>query len=293
MPTTLILDTNVFYNLGNGSLTPSSIARSGELICYSPISVLEIAGKWSLAEFNDRKAAAAAILASSAVELPDPDTFLTRDIFGYELRRPVVAFTDAVKAMADSRDVDALVLGVEDFTQKVIRKVSAPKVKIWRAIIEGKWVSDMRLIQRRDIPGFAAWESADPRTRKPQVPRLKSKAKSTFLKQTTERNWTLTIFAHCHHRALLGARRDQPALPALEAAAAIQRAITSLSCYCAVYTQYLIRLLTDGALPQENDSGDLELFLYAVDDDHIVVTSEKKWKRMADSAGFGQRVRLV
>jgi hypothetical protein len=52
-------------------------------------------------------------------------------------------------------------------------------------------------------------------------------------------------------------------------------------------------LLTHGALPEENDSGDLELFLYSTDDDHVVATSEKKWKRMADAAGFGTRVRLL
>ncbi len=68
---------------------------------------------------------------------------------------------------------------------------------------------------------------------------------------------------------------------------------TSLECYCGIYTRYLIRLLVDGALPQENDSGDLEFFPYTVDDDHVVVTSEKKWKRMAHQAGFGQRVKML
>jgi hypothetical protein len=66
----------------------------------------------------------------------------------------------------------------------------------------------------------------------------------------------------------------------LEAQESITEAVKSLSCYCGVYTQYLIRLLTRGALPGPNDSGDIELFLHAVDDEHIVVTSEKKWKNM-------------
>ena len=42
-----------------------------------------------------------------------------------------------------------------------------------------------------------------------------------------------------------------------------------------------------------NDSSDIELFIYAIDDDHVVVTSEKKWKQLADAAGFGNRVRLI
>jgi len=73
----------------------------------------------------------------------------------------------------------------------------------------------------------------------------------------------------------------------------ITKAVHSLSCYCSIYTKYLTRLLTVGALPDPNDSGDIELFLYAVDDEHIVVTSERKWIRMAEGAGFGHRGRLA
>jgi hypothetical protein len=76
----LILDTNVFYNLGSGSLTLGTIRGPNDTLFYSPLSVLELAGKWSSRSFPERKAAAEAILTSGATELPDPDTFLTRDI---------------------------------------------------------------------------------------------------------------------------------------------------------------------------------------------------------------------
>jgi len=46
-------------------------------------------------------------------------------------------------------------------------------------------------------------------------------------------------------------------------------------------------------LPQMNDSGDLELFLYATDDNHIIATSEKRWLDIATRAGFQHRVRKV
>ena len=294
MPTHLILDTNVFYDLGAGSLAPSDVGDADEILLYSPLTVLELAGKWSSRTFLARKAAANAILISNARELPDQDTYLTRDLFAYALKRPPVVLTEAVKAMADSQEMKSLVSGVLDFAAKVVRKVSVAKVQKWRDVIEGKWVADMLSIQRREIPNFDAWHKSDPATRKQRVPRLSGVRKDAFLHSTKDPAWNLTLVLNCHQRALMGARRvDSPAAPATEAASTVDKAITSLSCYCAVYTQYLIRLLTDGALPEPNDSGDLELFIYAVDDNHIVVTSERKWKRIAEAAGFGNRVRLV
>lgn len=51
MPKQLILDTNIFYDLGAGSLTPSDVGAADETLWYSPLSVLELAGKWSSRTF--------------------------------------------------------------------------------------------------------------------------------------------------------------------------------------------------------------------------------------------------
>lgn len=294
MPKQLILDTNIFYGFGAGSLTPSDVGDADDTLWYSPLSVLELAGKWSSRTFLERKAAANAILISGAKELPDQDTYLTRDLFGYALKRPPITLNDLVKAMANSREMDSLVSGVIDFAERIVRRVSVAKVQKWREVIEGKWVDDMLSIQRRDIPRFEAWHNSDPATRKQRVPRLRGPEKKTFLDSTKHPAWNLTLVLNLHRRALMGAQpAASPAVPPTEAASTVNKAITSLSCYCAMYTQYLIRLLIDGALAEPNDSGDLELFIYSVDDDHIVVTSEKKWKRIADAAKFGNRVRPV
>lgn len=293
MPKHLILDTNVFYDLGAGTLALTALQTAGESLHYSPLTVFELAGKWSSRTFQERRAAADAILRSGANELPDQDTYLTRDIFRYVLSRPPISLADAVKAMASSQDVRSLELGVEDFKERVVRKVNVGTVANWRAVVEGKWVDDMTQIQEREIPGFEIWRRSDPSTRKQQVPRLRGAAKHAFLQKTTDPNWEITLLITCHAWALLGAETTQPAVSTSEANATVLAARTALSCYCALYTRYLVRLLVNGALPDANDSGDLELFPYAIDDDHVVVTSEKKWKRMAQEAGFGERVRLV
>jgi hypothetical protein len=289
----LILDTNVFYDLADGSIDVTMFASSSDQLFYSSLSVLEIAGKWSPELFHKRKAAARAILDCGAAELPDQDSFLAQTIFKYILRRPIVSLKDAVIAMAKSRSVEALERGVEDRLEKVVRKVDSALVGKWRGVVEGMWVKDMESIQDREIPRFSAWRAERAARVTNPVPKLKGARKREFLEKTHEASWNLTLVSSCHKRALLTSRKTQPAVSVMEAHETITEAVKSLSCYCSVYTQYLIRLLTGGALPDPNDSGDLELFLHAVDDEHIVVTSERKWKSMAKGAGFGRRVRLV
>jgi len=283
----------VFYELGHGSLSLSGLRSGSETICYSPVTVLELAGKWRTRTFSERKNASAAILSSGAVELPDPDTYLTWDIFGFALNYVPHPMVDAVRAMAASRDMKSLVSGVPDLAARVIRRVSVPKIHGWRVVTEQAWVKEMLAIQQRTIPKFARWYKSDPTQRKKQVPRLTGKARDEFLRSTTTEEWALTLVVDCHHRALLGAKRNRSLVPTQDTVQTILAAITSIECYCAVYTHYLIRLLTAGALPKPNDSSDLELFLYAVDDDHVVVTSDKIWKKIADAAGFGARVRIA
>lgn len=289
----LILDTNVFYNLADRSFDIATFASSSDQLFYSPLSVLEIAGKWSPELFLRRKAAAQAILDCGAAELPDQDSFLAQTIFKYALRRPTVSLKDAVVAMAKSRSVEALERGVEDRLEKVVRKVDSALVGKWRGVIEGMWVRDMESIQDREIPRFALWRAERAAGFDPPVPKLKGAREREFLEKTREPNWNLTLVSSCHERALLISRKTQPVVSETETRETITEALKALSCYCGVYTQYLIRLLTGGVLPDPNDSGDIELFLHAIDDAHIVVTSERKWKNMAEQAGFGQRVQLV
>jgi hypothetical protein len=293
MSVTLICDTNVFYTLGAGSLTSAQLTPLGEVVYYSPITPLELAGKWSNRTHPERRAAANAILTSGATELPDPETFLTT-IFGYVPAEPPFSFAEGVRAMSQTTSLEELMAGVEDVPAAVVRRVTVPAVNQWRNSTEGKWVQDMLAIQTAQIPGFAAWYDPDPTKRGiGRVPRLTGQNKAAFLAQTTSQQWAMQVIVGCQDRALLGAKTGTVGQPTRATSVKLSAAIQAVSCYCAIYTQYLIRLLTDGALPDENDSGDLELFLYSMDDDHIIATYERKWKTMADNAGFGGRVRLL
>lgn len=292
MPRSLILDTNVFYNLGSGVLNTASFTQPGDTLYYSPVTVLELAGKWSNQTHRARKDAAQAILSSGATELSDPESYLAGR-FGYPLAQPAFSFHQGVVAMAMSTSLTNLVAGVHDLTAWVTRRVSVSTANSWRSTVEGKWVADMLALQRQHVPKFANWYSPDPKKRKGAVPKMRGADKKKFLESTQSTEWFSALLIACQDRALLNAKPGRHLVPTAAHVATLSRAIADVAAYCAIYTQYLIRLMTDGALPEPNDSGDLELLLYSIDDDHIVVTSEKKWKTMATKANCPQRVLKV
>lgn len=292
MARTLILDTNVFYNLGSGALTTSSFTQPGDRLCYSPVTVLELAGKWSEAAHTTRRAAAQAIVDSGAAELPDPEAFLT-DRFGYPPAETATSYHPGVLAMAGSTNMEELVAGVRDYGERVSRRVSVSAANSWRLSVEGKWIDDLLVLQKELIPNFTEWYDPDPTKRKGAVPKLTGTAKSAFLEDTRSAAWLQELLVACQTRALMGAKKGPHLVPTAQTVTKLSKAIEDVAAYCAIYTRYLIRLLTEGALPDGNDSGDLELLLYSIDDDHVVVTSEKKWKTLATAAGFPNRVMLV
>lgn len=294
MPRKLVLDTNVFYNIGAGELALSDIQEDeSEKICYSPLSTLELAAKWNLRTFEARRGAAKAILSTEARELPDTDTFLTRDIYGYPPRRQQLSLQHAVRAMADASTMAELSAGVPDHELQVTRRVSITRAAQYRSVTEQKWVRDLLNLQRDRIPRFREWYDPDPKKRNGSVPRLKGKARTTFLSEATSQDWSMRLIEACQKRAFLSAKLKGSLVPTRETVDRLVSATQAVSCYCAVYTQYLVRLITDGALPSPNDSTDIELFLHSTGENIIIVTSEKKWKAIADAAGFGARLRSV
>jgi hypothetical protein len=292
MSRSLILDTNVFYNLGSGALTTAKFAAPADELFYSPLSVLELAGHWRKATHQDRRRAAHAILSSGAKELLEPDAFITKR-FGYPLAEPSTSFLEGVRAMATSNNMTELTDGVRDYVARVSRSVNLRVANSWRVTVGGKWAANMLALQKELIPGFSDWYSADPKKRKGPVPKLKGREKQHFLSYMQSPEWSQALLLACQERAFLGAKRGRHLLPTPATVTALVGAIVATSAYCAVYTQYVIRLMTEGALAEPNDSGDLEFFLYSVDDDHVVVTSEKKWKMVAARANFSHRVLLV
>ena len=285
MTKTVILDTNVLYDIGLNRVRIEDVGRLGEHLCYSPISIIELVSKLDDRSFADRKAAAGVILKHRIDELPDPESYLTT-AFGYKLAEPAPSYSDAVRALAKGQSLEEVRRGVPDYEVRVRRRLNVPFAATWREKVEQEWVDSLITLMAENIPGFQEWYAKDPEKRASSVPKLRGEEKKKFLAGMKSREWSASIISACQMRAFFKA--DIPTkLRAHEFAAAIPK----IECYSRMYTHYLIRLMTEGFLPQQNDSGDIDLFLYSIDDDHVVATKDNRWINIAKAAGFARRIR--
>ena len=118
------------------------------------------------------------------------------------------------------------------------------------------------------------------------MPKLRGEEKKKFFYGMKSREWFSQVISACQMRALFKADNNDLRVVTKQKVNKLTDAITRIECYAHIYTQYLIRLMTEGLLPEKNDSGDIDFFLYATDDDHVVATNDKKWIALADAAGF-------
>ena len=290
MTKTVILDTNVLYDIGLNRIRIEEVRRPGELLCYSPISVIELVSKLDERSFNDRRKAAGVILKHRLEELPDPESFLT-GIYGYKLAEPAPSYADAVRALAEGQSLEEVRSGVPDYEMQVRRSLNVPFAATWREKGEQEWVDSLISLMKNNIPGFQKWHAKDLDDRSSSVPKLRGEKKNKFFDGMKSREWFAQVISACQVRAFFKADKNDLRVFTKKRAHELAAAIPRIECYAFMYTYYLIRLMTEGLLPKKNDSGDIDLFLYSTDDSRVVATNEKKWIDIADLAGFTGRIR--
>ena len=290
MTRTVILETHVLYDIGLNRVSIEDVRQPGEYLCYSPISVIELVSKLSDRSFEDRKAAAGVILKHRIDELPDPESYLTT-VFGYKLAEPAPSYSDAVRALAEGQSLEEVRRGVPDYEVRVRRRLNVPFAATWREKGEQEWVDSLISLMAENIPRFRKWYAKDLKKRSPSVPKLQGEEKKRFLDGMKSREWFAQAISACQMRAFIKADARALGVVTREKVDELVAAIPRVECYTRMYTHYLIRLMTEGLLPNKNDSGDIDFFIYATDDDHVVATNEKKWIAIADAAGFTRRIR--
>ena len=290
MTKTVILDTNVLYDIGLNRVRIEDVGHPDEHLCYSPVSIIELVSKLNDRSFADRKAAAGVILKHRLDELPDPDSYLTT-AFGYKLAEPAPSYSHAVRALAEGQSLEEVRSGVPDYEIWVRRRLNVPLAATWREKVEREWVDSLIALMAENIPRFQEWHAKDPENRSSSVPKLRGEEKKKFLAGMKSREWSARIISACQMRAFFKADKNDLGVFTKQKAHGLAAAIPKIECYSRVYTQYLISLMTEGFLPQQNDSGDIEFFLYSIDDDHVVATNENRWINIAKAAGFARRIR--
>ena len=290
MTKTVILDTNVLYDIGLDRIRIEDLRRPGELLCYSPISVIELVSKLDDRSFEDRKVAAGVILRHRLEELPDPESFLT-GTFGYKLAEPPPSYADAVQALAEGQSLEEVRSGVPDYEIRVRRCLNVPFAATWREKGEQEWVDSLISLMKDNIPGFQKWYVRDLEKRPSSVPKLRGAEKEKFFNGMKSREWFAQVISACQARAFFKADKNDLGVFTKKRAHELAAAVPQIECYALMYTYYLIRLMTEGLLPKKNDSGDIDFFLYSMDDSQVVATNDKKWIAIADVAGFTHRIR--
>ena len=290
MAKAVILDTNVLYDIGLNHIRMEDVRQPGEHLCYSPISIIEMVSKLNNRSYEERKAAANVILKHRIDELPDPESHLTK-IFGYKLAEPPSSYSDAVHALATGQSLEEVRRGVPDYELRDRWSLDVPFTATWREKGEQEWVDSLISLMQENIPGFQEWYSKDPKKRPSFMPKLRGEGKKKFFYGMKSREWFSQVISACQMRALFKADNNDLRVVTKQKVNKLTDAITRIECYAHIYTQYLIRLMTEGLLPEKNDSGDIDFFLYATDDDHVLATNDKKWIALADAAGFSQRIR--
>ena len=290
MAKTVILETHVLYDIGLNRIRIEDVRQPGDHLCYSPISIIELISKLNDSSFEDRKAAAKVIFKHRIDELPDPESHLTM-LFGYELAEPASSYSDAVRALATGQNLEEVRRGVPDYEALVRRSLDVPLVATWREKWEQSWVDSLIPLMEENIPRFRDWYATDKENRSSSMPKLRGDRKKRFHAKIRSEEWLTQFIFACQKRAIFKADKDDLNVVTKQKVNKLTAAITRIECYAHIYTQYLIRLMTEGLLPQKNDSGDIDFFLYSTDDDHVLATNDKKWIALANAADFSQRIR--
>jgi hypothetical protein len=293
MPNTVVADTNLYYDLAEGRAKRADIVSGDEVLSCSPLSVIEIVSKMDEKNFVQRRNAVQAVLDHGANVIPDPQSFLTSNIFGDKLNHQPPDWVDVMKGVAGAGTLKDLDSGVIDSIERKVRTVSVDYMRQWREVIDEQWLQDLLDLMRDQFANFDEVHKAIKDGRKSTTPKLRKEKKKSFLEFINSPEWYIEQLRALYQRSLHYAEEPYAPDPGTMTPEKFLAILTKLLCYMGVYSEYVKSILTEGRLPALSDSGDMELMIYTVNDSHILATAESKWPEFAKRAGFEKRVRHV
>lgn len=260
----LIADTNVWYDISEGTRSPRALKMWGDRLIATPISVLEIVSGITEENFAKRRNAVRAILDHADEIIEDSESHLV-SLWALEADRPKFAWKDVLLAVSQASSVVELQTGVPDPAANVKRTIGLEFLKAWRSKEWNQFNEDMEDALDQHIPGYKA---ARARGRRAGINRaLKEPYKGVLRSDEFKRFIIGAVF----QRALLAA--EQPCrAPTQEE---YSRGEQLLSPYVSAYIEFVISCATEFA-PEPNDLGDSESFLYLQDDNRFL-SRDKRW----------------
>jgi hypothetical protein len=289
----VIADTNLYYDLADHRVKRAQIVSADEVLFCSPLSIIEIVSKMNDANFLQRRNAIRAMLEHDAKIIPDPQTFLTRFIFCHKLNHEAPDWLDLIKAVAAADNLKDLESGVIDRVERKVRTISVDYMRQWREVIDEQWLQDLLDIVKDQFANFEEVYKALKAGSRSSPPKLRKEKKKSFLEFINSPEWYIEQSRALYQRSLHYAEEPYAPEPRTTSPDAFMAMLANTLCYMGIYSEYVKSILTEGRLPTLNDSGDMELMIYTIDDGHILATAEAKWPQLAERAGFPKRVRHV
>jgi hypothetical protein len=277
MPTELIADTNVWYDLAAGRRYRSDQALAGRLFA-TPSSFLEITGKLTTRSFGERRDAAQAVLDYADDIIDDPETYLARV---WDLGTPNfgIDWQGGFVAIRDSKSLAEVVGGVRDSAIGIIRRVNVQAAEAARLDHWDAFAREVEDLIEEEVPGYRESRA------KGKFKRMRGSAWEAYEKKMLAPTMINEFIDATHARACVAV--GQP--PTRPSPTKRLQAGPAVSVYAHLYAAYFLGCAREFA-PQPNDWGDLEHFIYA-DGRRVIVTSDQRWHRLAAKVGVSQAIR--
>jgi len=284
----LICDTNVWYNAAHGKLSLSNLVKVGDVLCISPLTVMEFFATLNPGNFTYRKQAAGLVISNGALLLPNTDAHAAA-LVGVPAVVDRIRWDDAMHALTQAADINQLQSGVPDHGAGVIRGVQPAVAAARISALRAKWVAnhDLSLIRTGAVvdAGSPSTPAAPP---KPQP--MDSPTKLNLEASFKSPEWRSAVIDALRTKAALSWLLDTGKKLDLTGHSVSATALASTEVYAAVYGRYHYAMRAEGLRPQPNDSEDVEYFLYVNGPDDRIVTSENRWHARAKDAGVAQYV---
>jgi hypothetical protein len=269
-----VCDTNVWYELGQGTKDVAKLKQGVTRLAATGISAIEISTRMTDKDFAVRRSAAKAVVDHADIYLKDPDYHIA-EVWGLNVPPLNLDWKDVFQTIATARDMHELNKGVEN-----LRRVDTKAAAVWRDAFSDKFVSQVVDTIRRFYPTYAAG-----RLTRGGMKYVKRADIEIFEKAVALPRFQKLLVLPTRGRAAdLAPAKVFPEPTDSELAVATPKLLPFVKAYLA----YLVKVATTFA-PSQNDWGDVHCFAY-IQDGRKMLTAEKRWLEIASEAGLSDDV---
>jgi len=258
----------------------SSICGAEDQLCVTPTVILELISKRY--NFEERRAAAAWIADNDIEVLPDTEWIIGK-AWKFDTGTPTIEeWCNIICIYASASSLEELETGVINLAETNSSRLDLKLAETHREKHYREFAEQMITTVDGFVKGYAnAISKGKFKSQPPEEERIR------IIEQFSDPRVQGFVLQGTFERAKLAYANPPTYTPELA-----EQAYNLLWPYISAYVQYYTHAVLRSFKPQPNDFGDLELFLYLMDDQHKIATSEaEKWiEKIAKPIGLDEHV---